>query len=354
VDDASTDDSSVFLNKRFPDVKVVRNETNVGFAESINRGVQESQTDWVAFLNNDTRVDPEWLLALVRVTDVHSRVVCAASKTLDWDGKRITFQGGYLNFAGKGFEAACFAESPEEIRNPKELLFASGCGMLVHRQTFLDVGGFDKQFFGFYEDTDFGWRLNLMGLRVMLAPDSKVYHRGHVSFDAVGRKRRLALLERNALWQIFKNYGEETLEPVLCASLLLAIKRSEILGRYGGRRVSGFYGESLPSLGKRLLGKRLRGLTRPAPYADEGGEITEAVTGFLNGLDEMAQKRKEIQGRRCVPDPQILRSSFFPDPYRPWGFDVSMLETLDRGGYRDAIREVVRTFGVDRFFSGAP
>lgn len=215
-----------------------------------------------------------------------------------------------------------------------------------------------------------------MGLRVMLAPDSRVFHRGHVSFDAAGRKRRLALLERNALRQIFKNYGEETLQPVLSASLLLAIKRSEILGRCEDKPVGGACGESLPSFGERLLGRRyrsvlksqartpalLRGLLgrrylsllKSAPYADLGGEITEAVAGFLDGLDETARKRKEIQERRSVSDAIILGSSFFPDPYRPWGFDLSMLDTLARGGYRDAIREVVRAFGVDRFFGAAP
>jgi len=338
VADASTDDSVEVLRREFPDVAVLENETNLGFAGTCNRGAREAETGWVAFLNNDTQVDPDWLTALFSAVKPTAGVMAAASKILNWEGRAVTFQGGYLNFVGKGFEEACARGSAGERTEARDILFASGCSMLAHRETFLTLGGFDSQFFGFYEDTDFGWRMRLAGYRTRLAADSMVRHRGHASFDAAGKQRRLAYLERNAFWQIMKNLGDDTLNRILPAALFLAVKRSEILegGFVHGRR--------------KQVGDAVQALLQGGPLEGLGKMTLSACAGMLDGLPDLMRKRSEIQRGRKIPDTEILTKEFFPDPFKIWSLDAEMQSVLAKGGYASVVRNVIEAFGIREIF----
>src|SRR5439155_7651017 len=98
------------------------------------------------------------------------------------------------------------------------LLFACGGSMLVQRDVFLAVGGFDPDYFAFFEDVDLGWRLWLLGYRVTLTPSAITYHRHHGTTNVIPNHRVHVLYERNALYTIYKNYDEEHLDRILPAS----------------------------------------------------------------------------------------------------------------------------------------
>ena len=108
--------------------------------------------------------------------------------------------------------------------------------MAVRRDLFLQWGGFDKDFFAFYEDTDLGWRFWVLGHRVLLAPRSVAYHRGHGTARRLGSQKRRLLYERNALLSIIKNYGQESLDRVLPAALLLLLQRAWLTSGVNGER----------------------------------------------------------------------------------------------------------------------
>ncbi len=110
------------------------------------------------------------------------------------------------------------------------MLFASGAAMVIDAAVFREVGGFDERYFMFFEDVDLGWRLWLLGYEVRYVPASLVYHRHHVSMGDVGAWREHYLLERNALFTIYKNYDDENLARVLPAALALAVRRGVALG----------------------------------------------------------------------------------------------------------------------------
>src|SRR5439155_26610857 len=93
----------------------------------------------------------------------------------------------------------------EQFNQPGPLLFACGGAMLIDRHVFLDVGGFDEDFFMLYEDFDLGWRLWVLGRRVSYAPGASVRHRHHGSLAAVSNSRKQVLYKRNALYSIIKN-----------------------------------------------------------------------------------------------------------------------------------------------------
>jgi hypothetical protein len=106
------------------------------------------------------------------------------------------------------------------------ILFASGGAMLVRRSVFLEAGGFDVEYFAYFEDVDFGWRLWLLGHAVAYAPDAVVRHIGGATGRRVGAHRRYTLWESNSLATVIKNYEIGNMERILSAALLLEYKRA--------------------------------------------------------------------------------------------------------------------------------
>jgi GT2 family glycosyltransferase len=225
VDNGSRDGSTEYVKAHFPRVRVISVPQNLGFARGNNLGAEQARGEYLAFLNNDTRVHPDWLIELVRAVSEKEDAVCAGSRILSWDGKKIDFIGGAMNFHGMGFQIDYGKEYQGGHEEDKESLFACGASMLIRRDVFLDCGGFDGHFFAYYEDVDLGWRLWVLGHKVVFAGKSVAYHRHHGSTRHLPEARRLLLRERNALYSIIKNYEPETLDRVLPVALLLLIKR---------------------------------------------------------------------------------------------------------------------------------
>ena len=172
VDNGSRDGSLDFMGAAFPSVTVMSTGGNLGFAAGNNYGAERASGEYVAFLNNDTRVEREWLREMVKslVAGKEDGVVCTSSLMLDWSGKKIDFQAGGVNFHGFGFQPSYGRPYERTEIVPRELLFACGGSMLIDRKLFLDVGGFDPDYFAFFEDVDLGWRLWILGYKVTLTP----------------------------------------------------------------------------------------------------------------------------------------------------------------------------------------
>ncbi|MBN2072639.1 MAG: glycosyltransferase family 2 protein, partial [Actinobacteria bacterium] len=104
VDNNSSDGSVGFVRSSYPGVKIIRNNRNNGFALANNQAAKAAGGEYMAFLNNDTRVDREWLIELLRPVYGSADVVASGSKVLSMDGQSIDFVGGMINFEGKGFQ----------------------------------------------------------------------------------------------------------------------------------------------------------------------------------------------------------------------------------------------------------
>jgi len=179
VDNGSRDGSVEFIRDNFPQIKIIQNDRNLGFAQASNIGARGASGEYVAFLNNDMRVDPHWLIELVKPVLRDRDVVCAASKILSWDGKRIDFVGGALNFYGHGFQLDYGKGNIDDYTQERPLLFACGGATLIDKEVFLECGGFDEDYFAFFEDVDLGWRLWILGYKVLFAPKAIAYHKHH-------------------------------------------------------------------------------------------------------------------------------------------------------------------------------
>jgi len=230
ADNASTDGSVEWMHHKFPEVVIVQHPENYGFSKGNNLAAAKARGQVVAFLNNDMRVDQQWLVELVRPLVADKEVVSSGSKILTWDGKQIDFAGGAMNFYGFGYQVGWGEkESRDAGSSPLEFkptISVCGGAMLIRREEFLQVGGFDEDFFAYYEDLDLGWRLWVLGYKVVIAPRSLVYHFHHGYWGKVATEKKRVFYERNSLLTIIKNYDDANLRRVLPVALLLLARRA--------------------------------------------------------------------------------------------------------------------------------
>src|SRR6185436_19250121 len=286
IDNGSSDGSVEFVRSRHPQVAVHTLARNEGFAGPYDRAVRASRSEYVALLNNDTRVDPAWLGELTSAASRHGAAAVAA-RLLDWDGARIDFVGGTVSFVGHAWQRD-HGEPADRAYEERPLLFACGGSMLVSRAAYVEAGGFDPDYFAYFEDVDLGWRLSLLGHRVVLAPRAVTYHRLHGTAGRIPFAQRLRLYERNALATIYKNYEDETLARVLPAAIALSLVRGLASSGLAPAQFA-FDAPAPPSAGL------------PARTAVH----LLALEDFCRQLPALRRKRADIQQRRTVSDERI-------------------------------------------------
>ncbi len=306
VDNGSTDGSRQFMETHFPSVRVITNDRNVGFAPAVNQGARFAAGRYLALVNNDMRLDRRWLTAMVTALEAHRNrgVVCVGSRILDWDGERIDFISSGAGFIGFGYQT--YHNLPVRaigVTGEHEALFACGGAMLVDRAVFLETGGFDEDFFAYYEDVDFGWRLWLMGYRVLITPTALVYHRHHGTSRRLHRAQIVKLYERNALMMIIKNYEEANLYRVLSAALTLMTQRiiSHVPDGVPWERFDACTSDLQQTLPEKISVP----VHTLSPLA--------AMKDIFNRFPELWAKRQWIQARRARTDAEIL--PLFGNPF---------------------------------------
>ena len=186
VDDASSDESVAYLRRRWPDVRLICNRQNLGFAGSCNAGLRDADTPFVAILNNDTHVDGRWLAEGLKPFDdpqvgsVASLVLLAEPPHLiDTAGDVYSVVGGAVK-RGHG--------QPRELAAELEphCFSASGASAFYRRTALDEAGLLDERFESYYEDVDLGFRLAWAGYGCCFAPASICYHHLSSSYDPAG------------------------------------------------------------------------------------------------------------------------------------------------------------------------
>jgi GT2 family glycosyltransferase len=379
VDNGSLDGSAAFVEAAWPGAVIIRNAENRGFAPANNQGAAVANGRYLAFVNNDMKVAPDWLSRLV----THRRAasddtVCIASKILNWDGTHLDFAGGTIAFNGAGFQTdvGMAVQGLADMAFPSAILYACGGAMLIDREVYLDVGGFDDDFFAYYEDVDLGWRLWVLGYRVALCPEAVVYHRHNGTSSRFGKHKKRVLLERNALYAVIKNYGDEALTATLPAALLLAVKRMAVRADVarGPFRFDASAPQEPPAAGMSPSGpiSRARQVLRRDGWARAAQSVfarlrerlavsmldperhrlvtTEAyatviaIEDLLEHLPHLMAKRRAIQARRRRADAEVF--PLFGTPL------VSVAP--GHAGYMQAHQSVLDALGVADLFAASP
>lgn len=328
VDNASSDGSVEFVRQKYPMVKVICNDHNEGFAKPSNDGARAASGEYVAFLNNDMRVERDWLIELLHSLRAND-AACVGSVILNWNGELLDFAGGGISFAGFGLQSdfhAPMKEMEPKLGEDRELLFACGGAMLMKRALFLSCGAFDEDFFAYYEDVDLGWRLNVLGHKVVLSVKSRVRHRHSGTSRSIPKERVKYLMERNKFYACYKNYGDERLYRVFFPSVLLHVRQAYISGDIDEYN---FNIQNTRGFDSRRAEMKVGGVMRLC-----------ALNEFVENIGRFTQKRKAVQAARKLEDQNLNR--FFPDPF--------VVYSSDTPDYLNSENELVHIFGIDQLF----
>ena len=206
VDNGSVDGTVAWVAGQYPDVQVIANGENRGFAAAVNQGIRATAGRYVVTLNNDTAPEAGWLAALVVVAESEPRVGMCASKMLFAD------RPGMINSTGICLDRAGIAwdrrggELDDGLETaPVEVFGPCGGAALYRRAMLEEIGLFDEDFFAYLEDVDLAWRARRSGWRCLYVPGARVLHR-HSATGVEGSPFKSYHLGRNKVWLIAKNY----------------------------------------------------------------------------------------------------------------------------------------------------
>jgi len=342
IDNASTDGSREELRNRHSWVRLIENDRNVGFAVGCNQGASAAQdAEVVVFLNNDMRVEPGWLRELVSPL-VREECQATTAQMLSWDGKRVNSAGGGMNFHGIGIQRGLEELPGPDFEWPRKTLFACGGAMAMRRDLFEEVGGFDDEFFAYYEDVDLGWRTWILGHEVWYVPGAICYHH-HSSTSRRLPLEMIRLLQiRNPLLACFKNYDDENLKRVLPAMLALATRRALLVSRLeddSAFRIERADGVTVGPI-RRLLRRLLPGKNATTASLQRVGVADLlGINDLLGRWDHWSAKRRKVQDARRRPDRETFGLFLRPE----WNIE-------DEAGYLELQRGVSALYGIDELF----
>ncbi|SDI64329.1 hypothetical protein SAMN05421846_11134 [Chryseobacterium taeanense] len=228
IDNLSTDDSIDFLQTNFPEVKIIKNDKNYGFAGGYNEGLKKIDNDFYCLLNSDVEVTENWIEPVLDLFDKNPEISAIQPKILSYDQK------DYFEFAGAGGGLIdnlgypyCRGRIFDEVEKDNgqyddetEIFWASGCCLFIRSKDFWEQRGFDERFFAHQEEIDLCWRLINSGKKIFYTGKSKVYHVGGGTLNKQSAKKTF-LNMRNNLSMLLKNLPFPYLILVIFSRLCL-------------------------------------------------------------------------------------------------------------------------------------
>jgi len=290
IDNASPDPGDAAIAAEFPWVRLVRNAENLGFTGAGNQGARLATGRWYVLLNPDAFADPDWLARLVAAAERNPKVSSFTSRQMvEGEPGLLDGLGDVMSITGIPYRGGYLNPDDGQAREG-EVFSPCGAAMMIDRRLFLELGGFDEDFFCYGEDVDLGYRLQLAGQPTLLVPDAVIHHVGSASTG--GRKSEFAVFHgtRNRFWVLFKNTPWPLLPLVvplhLMALVLIYLRR-----------------ENRPHI--RLILRAMAAAFRDAPKIFRTRRVVQktrrASLGEVAGA--MTWNPKDLSGRRPVIRP---------------------------------------------------
>ena len=263
VDNGSTDGTADHLRAAWPDVGVIELPENVGFAAAVNRGIEASQSEFVALVNNDMELDRAWLREMVGALRDHPRAASAAGKVLRYHEREVVDSAGdTMSWYGLSVPRGRGETDDGRYDAPGAVFSATAGAALYRAQALDDVGPFDADFFAYAEDVDWGFRAQLLGWECRYVPAAVAYHVGRATSSRISGLAHYLFL-RNTITMVIKDYPAGAL-----------VRHAPRLAMFLAKQVSG-------SFRRRFAGQMLR-----------------ALRDALVQLPRTLAKRREVQSRR--------------------------------------------------------
>jgi GT2 family glycosyltransferase len=281
------DGSEDWIRQNYPAWKLIHYPENVGISEDYNRGAKVAKGEILYTISNDMWFEPDGVSKMVAKMQSDPKIgVCTVKM------RRITPElqkvnvidslGGTVDFMGFPDAIGINEEDRGQHDQLDEVFFSFGGAMMMRKDAFDGVGGYDPDAFALGDDIDLSWRIRMLGYRVVVEPKAVLWHRISATLGKLGRGQRRFWSERNTLRMILKNYSLGNLLwvlPVYTVCLLLELFFYLVVFRW--------------DIGKRVL---------------------EAVMWNVRHWRATLEMRRFIQNARKVPDREILRLM----RKRPW------------------------------------
>jgi len=177
VDNDSGDGSLEYARRKFPRLVFVANNKNLGYAGGINKGLERANGEYIAPLNTDTEVSPNWLSVMARFLDENPRAGVVTPKILLFDDRsKINTMGSNIHVTGIGF-CRGLNRIDDGSKIPQMVSGVSGCSYLIRRDILEKIGGVPEESFMGNDDVVLSWLVNLMGYELYCLPEAVIYHK---------------------------------------------------------------------------------------------------------------------------------------------------------------------------------
>ncbi len=228
ADNASTDDSVAIMRERFPDIRLIENGCNGGFATGYNMALKQVEAQYYVLLNSDIEVAPGWIEPVIDLMDAHPNIAACQPKILSFHHKeQFEYAGASGGFIDKHGYPFCRGRIFQHLENdehqydePMEVFWATGACMFVRADLYHQVGGLDDSFFAHMEEIDLCWRLKNAGYQVYCCPQSQVYHIGGGTLPK-NSPRKTYLNFRNNLSLLVKNLPKRRVKRIILYRIFL-------------------------------------------------------------------------------------------------------------------------------------
>ena len=228
ADNDSKDNSVAFLKENYPDIRIIQNETNGGFAKGYNDALKQVEAEYFVLLNSDVKVTQNWISPVIEMMDADKSIAAAQPKLLSYDAPEY-FEyagaaGGYIDILGYPFCRGRIFQSIEKDTNQyndeHEVFWASGACMFVRKELYHRFDGLDEDFFAHMEEIDFCWRLKNKGYKIMYTPKSTIYHIGGGTLPKISSYKAYLNIRNNNI-MLLKNLPSNILIPVFIIRLIM-------------------------------------------------------------------------------------------------------------------------------------
>jgi GT2 family glycosyltransferase len=213
ADNASTDESVDFIRKKFPQVSIVQNDGNYGYAKGYNLALEKINADIFILLNNDVEVTSGWIEPVARLMEKDKNIAACQPRLIDYKDRSL-FE--YAGASGGFIDKYCYPFARGRLFNTlendkhqyddaREIFWASGACLFVRAGAFRNAGGLDADYFAHMEEIDLCWRMKNLGYKIFVEPASIVYHVGGGTLNKIS-PRKTFLNFRNNLTTLVKNH----------------------------------------------------------------------------------------------------------------------------------------------------
>ena len=202
IDNGSPDGSPAAIRGRFPDVVLIENDRNLGFAGGSNVGIRHAVdhgADYVLLLNDDTVVAPDMLRTLVSIAESDPRIGIVGPKIFYYEPPDVVWSaGGTVDGLGRARHIGVDRRGDGTPDAARDVDYVTGCALLVKRGVVDRIGMLDERFFAYFEETEWCARARRAGFRVVCVPGARMWHK--IEPTARGHSRAyLYLMSRNRL-----------------------------------------------------------------------------------------------------------------------------------------------------------